>query len=98
MFVLLLGGESIVNFLSHHEESGLQCIICHALHAANLRYTTLFTTTFDLRRHVTLGDKSPEPLSFVTEATLGMIIVSGIQLLYLCFFEPLFTWHFPSRQ
>ena len=75
MFVLLLGGESIVNFLSHREECGLQCIICLALHAANLRYTTLFTDAFDLRRHVTLGGKSPEPVSFAAEATLGMIIV-----------------------
>ncbi len=75
LFVLLLSRVSIVNFLSHHEESGLQYIIGLALHVANLRYTTLFTSGFDLRRHVTLGDKSPEPVSFVTEATLGMIIV-----------------------
>ena len=33
---------SLLNFLSHREECGLQCIICLALHAANLRYTTLF--------------------------------------------------------
>jgi hypothetical protein len=46
-----LVGISIVNFLSHREESGLQCIICLVLHAPNLRYTTLFTTAFDLRRH-----------------------------------------------
>ena len=72
---IIFDGESIVNFLSHREESGLQCIICLALHAANLRYTTLFTTTFDLRRHVTLRGKSPEPVSFAAEATLGMIIV-----------------------
>jgi hypothetical protein len=39
---------------------------------ANLRYTTLFTSSFDLRRHVTLGDKSPEPVSFTTESTLGV--------------------------
>ncbi len=75
LFVLLLFGVSIVNFHSHHEESGLQCIICLALHPPNLRYTTLFTTVFDLRRHVTLGDKSPEPVSFPGEETLGMIIV-----------------------
>ncbi len=37
LFVLLLGGESMVNFISHLEECGLQCIICLALHAANLR-------------------------------------------------------------
>jgi hypothetical protein len=36
---------------------------------------TLLTAAFDLRRHVTLGGKSPEPVSFATEATLGMIIV-----------------------
>jgi hypothetical protein len=75
LFDLLFGGESIVNFLSHREESDLQCIICLALHAANLRYTTLLTVAFDLRRHVTLGGKSPEPVSIVAEATLGMIIV-----------------------
>jgi hypothetical protein len=75
VFVLLLDGVSIVNFLSHHEESGLQCIICLALHAESLRYTTLFTVAIDLRRHVTLGDKSPELVSFSTEATLEMIIV-----------------------
>jgi hypothetical protein len=50
--------------------------ICLALHAANLRYTTLLTDAFDLRRHVTLGGKSPEPVSFATEATNGMIIVT----------------------
>jgi len=36
-------------------------------------YTTLFTDGFDFRRHVTLGCKSPEPVSFATEATLGML-------------------------
>jgi len=35
----------------------------------------LLTAAFDLRRHVTLGGKSPEPVSFAAEATLGMIIV-----------------------
>ena len=39
LFVLLLHGVSIVNFLSHREESGLQCNICLDLHVANLRYT-----------------------------------------------------------
>ena len=29
----------------------------------------------DVVRHMTLGGKSPEPVSFTTEATLGMIIV-----------------------
>ncbi len=70
VFVLLLDGVSIVNFLSHREESGLQYIICLALHDANLRYTTLFTDSFDLRRHVTLGGKSPEPVSFAVEVEI----------------------------
>ena len=75
--VLLFGGVSIVSFISHREESDLQCIkpIGLVLHAANLRYTTLLTAAFDLRRHVTLGGISPEPVSFAAEATLGMIIV-----------------------
>ncbi len=64
LFVLLLDGVSIVNFLSHHEESGLQCIICLVLHSANLRYTTFFT---DLRRHVTLGGKSPAECEWKNE-------------------------------
>ena len=42
---------------------------CHGSHSL------LFTAAFDLRRHVTLGDKSPEPVSFAVESTLGMIIV-----------------------
>ncbi len=46
---LPLVGVVIVDFLSHHEEAVLQWIIFLALHVANIRNTTLFTSVFYLR-------------------------------------------------
>jgi hypothetical protein len=67
---------TIVNFLSHREESGLQrTIIFRALHVANRCLALKFTTVCYLRGHVTLDCKSPEPVCFAVEETLGMLFV-----------------------
>ena len=76
MFGLLLLFVAIVNFLSHREESGLQrTIIFRALHVANRFLTLMSTTTCYLRDHVTLDCKSPVPVCFTTEETIGMLFV-----------------------
>ncbi len=64
----------IVNFLSQREESGLQrTIIFRVLHPVTRCLTLMFTTACYLRGHVTLDCKSPEPVYFVAEETLGML-------------------------
>jgi hypothetical protein len=81
LFGLLLLFVSIVNFLSQREESGLQrTIIFRVLHDANRYLTLMFTTDCYLRGHVTLDCKSPEPVCFVTEETLGMLFVPTVRM------------------
>jgi hypothetical protein len=84
-WVLLLS-VSIVNFLFHHEESGLQrTIIFLILHAANHCLTLMFTTDNYLRGHVTLDCKSPEPQGFGGQGTLGILVVPTTRVLYVVF-------------
>ena len=76
LFGLLLLFVAIENFLSHREESGLhRTIIFCALHVENRFLTHMFTTVCYLRGHVTLDCKSPVPVCFTAEETLGMLYV-----------------------